>query len=629
MKISYEWLKDYLELNKSPVELADDLSLFGHEVETIEKIGDDYIFDLEITPNRGDCLSVLGLARELSALYNLKIKDQNAKLQFKTQILAKKLDVRTPDSKICPRFTARIIDEIKIESSPKWIQARLKKYGFRPLNNIVDITNYVMIDSGQPLHAFDYDKIQAGLMHIRCSQKGEKVTTLDNKNHLLKDKTIIIEDNQKIYDLAGIMGGLNSEVDKNTKTIVLQGAIFDPVLIRRASKYLNQTSDASYRYERGVDFEGTIRGIDKATNLILQSCPQAKAGMLIDIKENRQDAKIPIKIDQVNRLIGTNLSFNETEDYLKRLAFKIDKGLVRVPSFREFDVKIWQDLAEEIARMYGYNKINKIPIKKVAKRNPQAEDFLKREYIKDYLTDFGFVEVYSYSFVERDKIQAIGDKINHCVEIANPLSKETQFLRPSILPSLISIVAKNPWAPEINIFEIGKVFTHDKEFWQLGITTTDRDNMNLRMRLDFLSVRNEIKKIPQEILDRYKIRRKVWYAVINLDEISIKPRQYRLDISQKKYRPISKFAPTIRDLAFVVEKDLDSDSVKEYITTLDEQILFCEVFDEFLFDNGTKNLALHIWLQSIHGPLSDQETNQIIKKIVNCVEKKFSCQLRR
>lgn len=290
MKVSLNWLKDYIDIDKTPEELAEDLSLFGHEAEVDRPersrgISSDAIIDLEITPNRGDCLSILGIAREVSAMYNTKLKYSTSKLRsIVVTNLDKKIEVEIEKPEICPRFTARIIDNIKIGESSKQIQERLTTYGFRPINNIVDITNYVMVATGQPLHAFDYDKIKDGVMNIRQAKKGEEVKTLDGQNRVLDDGAIVIEDDEKIYDLAGIMGGIKSEVDENTKTIILQGAIFDPILIRKTSKYLNHVTDASYRYERGVDFEGTITGVDLAAEMIKESCPEAKVGELIDQK---------------------------------------------------------------------------------------------------------------------------------------------------------------------------------------------------------------------------------------------------------------------------------------------------------------------------------------------------------
>lgn len=629
MKISYNWLKDYVDISKSPAELADDLSLFGHEAENIEKMGDDSVLDLEITPNRGDCLSVLGIAREIAALYKLKVKSEKLQVEVKSEKLDKNITIKIENTEICPRFTARIIDNVKIGESSKQIQDRLATYGFRPINNIVDITNYVMVATGQPLHAFDYDKIKDGLMRLRQAEKGEEVMTLDGQNRVLDEEAIIIEDNEKIYDLAGIMGGLKSEVDENTRTIVLQGAIFDPVLIRKTSKHLNHTTDASYRYERGVDFDGTTAGVDLATKLILDSCPEAKAGELIDKKLKSDEAiKIEFEIAKINKLLGTDISQVEANEYLERLGFRVSDNIVAVPSYRAYDVNIWQDLAEEIGRMYGYNNIKKIQNPKSEIRNENKE-FQKREYIKDYLTDFGFTEIYSYSFVERDKIEALGDKITNCVEVANPLSPETQFLRPSILPPLLAAIAKNPWSPEVNIFEIEKVFTSNTERWQLGIATTDKDETNLKMRLEFLGIKKEIQKVPQNILDLYKIRRPIKYALVDVEEIKIKPQKYNLKISQNKYQPISQFAPTVRDLSFVVSENIVADKIADTIRSQDKKILLVELFDEFLFENGTKNIAFHIWLEDLERPIQERQVGEISQKVIKMVANKFAGQLRK
>ena len=374
MKVSVNWLKDYIDIDKTPEQLADDLSLFGHEAESIEKIGDDTVLDLEITPNRGDCLSVLGIAREIAALYNTKLRI--TKYEVREEKIDKKIEIKIADPPLCSRFTARIIDGVKIGDSPKWMQEMLASYGFRPVNNIVDVTNYVMVATGQPLHAFDYDKIQDGFINIRSAKKGDEVITLDGKNRVLNEGAIIIEDSEKIYDLAGIMGGIKSEVDEKTKTIILQGAIFDPILIRKTSKYLNYTTDASYRYERGVDYEGTITGVDMATSLIQEISKEAKVSKLIDIRSQKPE-EIAIKLDlaMANKLLGTNISKNEADKYLTRLGFNIDNDTVQVPSYRAFDVKIWHDLAEEIACVYGYNNIKKSQIaSKMPKGKAQTEN---------------------------------------------------------------------------------------------------------------------------------------------------------------------------------------------------------------------------------------------------------------
>ena len=628
MKVSIRWLKNYVDIDKTPEQLADDLSLFGHEVESVDKIGDDYILDLEITPNRGDCLSILGIAREIAVRYNLKLKRQNLKVDLKTQNLDKDIKVKIEKPEICLRFTARIIDNIRIGVSPKKIQEKLATYGFRPINNIVDITNYVMVATGQPLHAFDWDKIKDGLMRIRQAEKGEEVITLDGQNRFLNQGAIIIEDEDKIYDLAGIMGGIKSEVAEKTKTIILQGAIFDPVLIRKTSKFLNHTTDASYRYERGVDFEGTITGVDMAASLIKGSCPEAKIGQLIDIKsQSPEPRKIEIDINRINRLLGIDITIAAALDYLQRLGFETKGSLVTVPSYRSFDVKIWQDLAEEIARVYGYNKITKSPMAQSQSSKPNNE-FDRREYVKDILKDLGFTETYSYSFAPKDKIELLGRKIQDCLEIANPLSGETQFLRPTLVSSLLSTIAKNPWAPEVNIFEIGKVFDKGREIWQIGMAVVGKDDQLILVAKEKLGLKEETASIDQKILDAYKIRRPVKMLISDLTAVGALERGYCEEISDKKYKKISNFAPTVRDLAFVVGENIKAEEIVNEIGAIDDKILLAELFDEFSFKNGTKNLAFHIWLQDMAGPMKNGDVEVIIKKIITRVEEKYQGKLR-
>lgn len=633
MKLSLNWLKDYLDIEKTPEELAEDLSLFGHEVETIEKTSSDTIFNLEITPNRGDCLSVLGLAREIAALYERKVKSE--KLKVEESRVDKNIQMSVADPEICPRYTARVVDNVEIKQSPEWLRKRLESYGFRAVNNIVDITNFVMVAMGQPLHAFDYDKIQNGQIDIFTIKNTEELVTLDSKKRILPEGTTVIRDQEKIYDLAGIMGGESSEVEDNTKTIILQGAIFDSVLIRRASKKLNLTTDASYRYERGVDYENTVLGVDLATSLILESCPEAKVGQLIDLKNKEQKSSgIILEQEKVNKLIGADITLGEMMDFLKRLNFsvkEIDKEKIEVfpPSYRFYDIHLWQDLAEEIARVYGYNNIGK---NKLQQKSPEKNsEWLKREKVKDVLKELGMTEIYSYSFADKDKIELLDFKIEDCVEIVNPLSPETQYLRPSILPSLLSAVAKNPWAPEVNVFEIEKVFSSEGEKWQLGLMTVGKNDSLIKQALEKLGIAVEIKKVEADILAKYKIRRPVSYVTVDFSQIDIVAEEISEDISSEKFRPISKFPPTVRDLAFIVDNNLNKAEVSAEILKTSEKILLVEAFDEFAsekFGENKKNLAFHVWLQDLQGPISEKETEKIIQDIIRNIGDKFKAKLR-
>lgn len=635
MKISYDWLNDYIEITKTPTELANDLSSLGFTVESIEKKDQDFILDLEIHPNRGDCLSVLGIARELSALYDISLKTEKLDIQISEDKIDKNIKVTVSDPKICPRFTARIIDNIEIKPSPLWMQKRLINFGFRPINNIVDITNYVMVAIGQPLHAFDFNKIQDGQMNIHLTGETEELTTLDGKSRQLPKDTIVIGDGQKIYDLAGIMGGFASEVDEKTKTIILQSAIFDNVLIRRASNKLSHVTDASYRYERGVDYNGTTLGVNMAAILIKEFCPQVQTSEIIDIKSDvLKQRNISIDQAKINTLLGSDLSFSQMQAYLKRLNFNlqsIKKPEVTVPSYRYFDIKIWQDLAEEIARLYGYDKINEdfLP-------NNQKEilnsNWQKKEQVKDLLRIIGFTEIYSLSLVSKKQIELLGLDSSIALEITNPLSSEMQYFRPSLIPAMLMTVARNPWAPEIAIFEIGKVFHDQKEVWQVGLITATNTSYLIKNALEKLSLTKEILNIDQKVLDYYKIRRAIKATTFLLDEINVSHERIDNTILNNKYHEISKYPPTVRDLAFVIDNNIKAESVSQTITEISPSILFVEMFDEFESDKfgpNKKNLAFHVWLRNLKGPVSEDETNIILKDIIKTIEEKYPAKLRR
>ncbi|MCX6806915.1 MAG: phenylalanine--tRNA ligase subunit beta [Candidatus Berkelbacteria bacterium] len=637
MKIPYSWLKDYVEIRRTPEQLADDLSLFGHEVESIEKIGKESVLDFEITPNRGDCLSILGMAREIAALYNQDVKHKQPHITLCD--MDKDFGVVVSNPKLCLRYTARIINNIKITSSPKWLKERLALAGFRPINNVVDITNYIMIETGQPLHAFDYDKINTvgkkKLLNIRQAKTGEKVTTLDNKERKLNQGALIIEDDQKIYDLAGIMGGFNSQVDSKTRNIILQGAIFDPVTIRKASKFLNHVTDASYRYERGVDFKGTVYAINLATELILKTNKVSKAGKLFDkIFYQYPETKITILASKINNLLGTKFSQIRINEYLTRLNFEVDSDQVTPPSYRYHDVKIWQDIAEEVARIYGYNNLAKHQIEKSNPKKTNTEWQIINA-LKDIISSQGYNEVYSYSFISKKELDLFKISSDQVIEVKKPLSPETQYLRPDILPSILKQISKNPWAPVIKVFEIENCFTKDKEFTQLIIAQNGSNKKQIEGLVSNIQTKCEILSVDQKILDYYKIRRPVIYTRIDIESLvsQIKkiPQKYNIDFKQIKYQPISKFPPTVRDLAFIVDKKVDTSKIIEEIKNTDKKILIVELFDEFMsdkFGSNKKNVAYHIWIQDLEKSPNEKEVNSIVDKILRRIEKKFSAKLR-
>jgi len=322
MKFSYNWLQSFFEKPlPKPEELAELLTMKSFEVEELEKHGDDYILDIDILPNRAhDCLSHYGLAREIAALLNSKLKIQNLKPQLESQKLTDTLNVHIEDKSLCPRYAAYVIEGVSIKDSPNWLQDRLAAMDQKPINNIVDITNYIMWELGQPLHAFDFAKIQGTSMNIRLSKQGEKIETLDGATHNLGDDSIIIEDSSRIIDLAGIKGGVNTQIGENTNKIIFQAAIFDPAHIRHTSQKLGIRSDAAVRYMHGFDKNLPPLALERAVELLRKINPDAEIVQKIDIYPDPAKPKtITLDINYANKLLGSYLSIREVKQILKRL----------------------------------------------------------------------------------------------------------------------------------------------------------------------------------------------------------------------------------------------------------------------------------------------------------------------
>ena len=650
MKIPIDSI-DFVKTKLTAEQLAEKLSSAGFLVEGI----DNGVLDIEVTANRGDCLSVFGIAREIAAILGEKLNI--AEVTVKDQDLNLPLKIKIADPKICSRYTYRIITGVRMGESPQWLKDELEKFDFKPVSNIVDVTNYVMMEMGQPLHAFDYDKLSKEKeMIIRGAKKGEQVSTLDDTNHKLPDGAIVIENDGRLIDLAGIMGGENSQVTAETKTIILQAALFDPILIRRTCKKLNFSTDASYRYERGIDPEGTKLALDRATGLILEIAGGSSGKLEDTVSLKYKSKKIEFTPARINDLLGTNISIDKMEEYLKSLGFEISSevdtkkivhNFAQVPSWRLSDINLWQDIAEEIARIYGYSKITP---KVLAKEKPQNQnkDFICEQKIAGILTKANFVETLSYSFVSEKDLKAACLNPKDCSQLENPLSLEYQYLRPKLGPTILKQIAKNPWAPEINIFEIGTVFTKDGEKKELILATTFKGDVfeqilkDIKKEFDLLDLPYKICKPEQGVLDYFKIRRPVQILEIDLEKLLekavLKSSEYEISaesspLGQKKikYKPVSKFPPTIRDLAFILARDISAVKVAKEIEGVDKSIFIVELFDEYASEKlgkNKKNLAYHIWFSDLKKTLSDEGVEKIIQKITTQICKKYKAKLR-
>lgn len=642
MKVSYNWLKDFVKTEKKPSDLADLLTLSGAEVEKIKKYGDDYIFDLEITPNRGDELSVLGIAREAAALTKKKLT-----LPI-TQIVDKDNDhpltIEIMDELACPRFTCRIISGITIKPSPEWILKRLRSYGFRAINNVVDITNLIMIELGQPLHAFDYNKIAGHKMLIRRAKDGERVKTLDGFERIVSNNAIIIEDAKNIIDLAGIMGGALSEVDKKTKTIILESAIFNPVLIRKTSKEQALVTDASYRFERGIDSNGQILALNRAAELILKHSGGESASVIDIRKIKLEDKQIELDLKKASSLLGINITLSDAKDCLENLGFKIIENQLKslkvsVPTWRN-DVSIWQDLAEEIARLKGYNKLKIEPLNRVKPKNTNSS-FKQKEILKDRLNDLGLSEIFSYDFLSSRDLEILKKTDESLYQIENPVAPENRYLRDSLFPSLLKAVAKNPTFSKINIFEVGEVFNlKDGERTYLGIGLAGDKIERITEIIDKINqttlsdLKWQTRILNEEELRRYKIKKKnAAIAEADLSQfLTDKPLKGEYEIvSGVQYRDISKFPSVSRDFAFIVEIEVGAADLAESIKKLSPLIVRAELFDEFesaKFGKNKKSLAYHLEFQASDKTLNNKEADELSQKLIYLVKNKFQGQLR-
>lgn len=408
---------------------------------------DDHVVDFEITNNRPDCLSVIGLARESAASFHVPLHLHTPEVKGAGGNIADLLDVEIIDGDLCPRYTARMVKNVKIEPSPKWMRERLRASGIRPINNIVDITNYVMLEYGQPMHAFDYACVSGGQIVVRRAGEQASFTTLDGTVRNLKPEMLVIADETQPVGVAGVMGGANSEITDETKMIVFESANFNGVSIRKTAIGLGMRTDASGRFEKGLDPMNTLPAVERACELV----ERLGAGEVIDgiidvIAADLQEVTLPLEADKINRLLGTDLSADQMKELLQALDFTFEGDEMKVPSFRN-DVRHYSDVAEEVARMYGYNQIPTTLMRGDTTLGGRTHAQNARRQIGDLCRGMGFSEIITYSFASPscfDKIRMRPDHpLRNALTILNPLGEDTSILRTRVLPSMMEIIARN------------------------------------------------------------------------------------------------------------------------------------------------------------------------------------------
>lgn len=678
------WLREYLETKATPKQLKDCLSLCGPSVEKINCLGNDYVYDIEVTTNRPDMMSVLGIAREAAAIlprFNIGAKLNNETMkpfdyaqgkQSNNETIEPKkelpLKVKIESPKLCPRFTAIILDGVKVKPSPRLIQNRLSKSGIRALNNVIDTSNYLMRLFGQPVHTFDYDKIKKATMNLRESRKGEKITTLDGKTFTLPGGDIVIEDGEgRLIDLCGIMGGENTEIDKNTKRVLLFVQVYNPARIRKTSTALGQRTEAATLFEKGLETENVLPTILYGIKLLKDIAEVKPASKLIDIYPNPYKGKIiKTNIDFINSHLGIKLSKKEIIEILDCLGFTNDlsrknkKSLkISVPSSRAHDVSIPEDLVEEVARIYGYHNLpsrlmtGEIPIK------DKCKDFEIELEVKRMLKYWGFTETYHYSFVSKNLIEKVGLSVGIHLKIANPLTEETEYMRISLVPSLLQTVETNQHFQEkLSLFELAKVYipkpndlpeenSHlvivnqssfldlkgivEQMFNELGISQSceatevlaPRKTHFTHPKQTILFLKNKdvlakVGKIHPQLATSFNIKQDLFIAEIDLDKLV----KYYNPI--KKYTPIPLYPSAVEDLTLIFPPETHFGVVVEEIYKIDSLINKVELIDRY-----KDTLTLSITYLNPKKSLAGEEIRKLREKILSNLKDKFNIHLKQ
>jgi len=660
MVFSYNWLQSFFKKKLPPPQkLADLLTMHFAEVEEIAKKGNDFTFNIEIKPNRaGDCFSHFGVAREISAISNLKIKDLDSKFLQDKKLKAKDF-VRVEVQRGCPRYAVLVVTNVKVGPSPKWLAARLKSCGLKPINNIVDIANYVMLETGQPLHAFDAGKIKGGKIIVRFAKKGEIIAALDEKKYELDKDILVIADKDKPIAVAGIKGGKSAEIDKKTKTIILESANFNARVIRRGSQKLKLKTDASWRFEHGLDPNLTELAIKRAA-LLIQKIARGKAvSDFIDVYPKKVlPRKVYLKLDYLKNLLGVEIPVQKIKKILLSLGFKLKtknaKLLeVEVPTSR-LDVNLPEDLIEEIGRIYGYDKIPAVFPQASLIPPQQNEGLLWENKIKDILKGIGLIEVYNYSFLPSGR---------NLIELKNPISKEQKYLRNSLIPGLLKNVQNNKnyvkRGEEVRIFELAKIFqspakekkmltgliSGENKFYEakgiidlllqgLGIGKTWYDDYRATPEdssSDWWHPQKsaEIKINHQEIGFVGEMKKDPKAAVFDIDFEKLQ----KLASEEHQYRLISRYPSAVRDLAILVPQLIKVEQVLNVIEitggVLVRDVDLFDIYEGAELPSGKKNLAFHIIYQSDQKTLTSEEVEKIHQKIIKALEKRPTWRVRK
>lgn len=632
---------------------------------------DDSIVEFEITPNRPDCLSVIGLAREASATFKRPLKLHTPEPHGCGGSIADLVDIDIEDGDLCPRYTARMVKNVKIAPSPRWMRERLRNSGVRPINNIVDITNYVMLEYGQPMHAFDFSCVEGGHIIVRTAREGETIQTLDGNERKLTPNMLCICDEHKPVCVAGVMGGANSEIVGDTAMVLFESANFNGVSVRRTASALGMRTDASSRYEKGLDMMNTIKAVERACELVeLLGCGEVVDGVMDVVAKEKAPTVVKLEPDKINALLGTELSEDLMREILVSLGFTLNGDDIYVPSWRG-DVEHYSDIAEEVARFYGYNKIPCTLMRGETTRGGFSEQQRFDRAIGGAVRALGYDEIITYSFISPtyyDKIRMPKDSsLRNSLKILNPLGEDTSIMRTTILPSMLEIIARNHSYrnKSARLYELGKIYlpredglADEPKYLSLGaygdgvdffsfkgsietllhelritdvkyVACTDNDSYHpgrcakVYAGETYLGVFGQIHPL---VAANYGMDTEVYTAELSFDAMYEK----RGDIPV--YQPLPKFPAVTRDIAVVCDEAVTVGALEESIRRGAKGLLK----DVSLFDIyrgpgvaiGKKSVAFNLVLRADDRSLTGEEADEDVQSILAALKADHDAVLR-
>ena len=676
MKIQLSWLNDFVTVPVGAKEIAENLGMRGFEVAAIEPgptgaAEDDAVLDLEITTNRPDCLSVTGIAREVATMYGTELRmpaSQTATMENTGDL--PELTVNLEDAELCPRYAAAVA-EVTVADSPDWLASRLEAVGVRTINNIVDVTNYVLLELGQPMHAFDFERLGGAKLQIRRATSGERIRTLDGQDRKLADDMLVIADGKRPQAVAGIMGGADSEVNRTTKIIVLESAYFQPVSVRRTSKRIALSTDASYRFERGADISAVAGALERCCTLLRQVGASENIGPIIDRYPTlRTPAHVRLRHKRIEHLLGQTIDPGFVVDILARLGFTLKETDanawdVEVP-LRRIDVSRERALIEEVARHHGYDRLpSTFPV--LTSAPPAPEPQIDRDrLVRRIAIAGGFSEAVTFAFIEHQEAAAFVNESGDLATIGNPLSEQFTVLRPRLLPGVVKSVAYNRRRErrDVKLFEIGTRFTRAGETRAVALSWAGAaapDHWSHEMRdVDFFDMKNSVEQIlgglgvgarsysritrahlvkgraAEVVTDEDNIclgvlgqlasavnvtlgldeTDEVFVAERNLDEIAkVMPNR-----SSFRVRPLPRHPSVVRDLSIIVADTLPASKVRGTIRdNAPDTLISIQEFDRYIgkgIPKDSVSLSLRLTFRAADRTLTDTEVQQAVDTIV-------------